>query len=272
MRLLKYLILLCFVVFALTPIFVMISNSLKTLTEIGENPLGVPRRIDFTNYPTAWVQGKFAVTMRNSLILCIGTVLGVLILGGFAAFSLAKLPLPKYVPGILLVYFLVVSTLPIQLFLVPLFILWRRLGLINTHIGVIIIYIATNAPFSIFLLRSYLLGMPVAFLDAARIEGANELSIYFKIIIPVSWPIFLTVGLIVATNVWNEFIIATTFLQKENVFTVVTSYYAFQARYGSVEWNLTSAAGIMMMLPVVTLFLLLQRRFIQGLTQGAIKG
>ena len=183
---------------------------------------------------------------------------------------MSKLDLPRGAVNALIVYLLVLQSLPIQLFLVPLFSFWLRLGLVNTHLGVILIYIALGSPFSMFLMRSYFLQIPDDFRDAARVEGAGELGIFWRIMVPLTWPAFLTVALVNSMNFWNEFLIATVFLTKTDKFTVVTSYQAFTVRFGR-DWTLTSAASVMMIFPVVVMFLALQRRFVQGLTQGGLK-
>jgi raffinose/stachyose/melibiose transport system permease protein len=221
------------------------------------------------NYPKAWEVGNFSTTTVNSAILVAGTVVGVLVFGGMAAYSLAKLNLPGS-DGFML-YLLVGSSLPVQLFLVPLFFLWKNMGLINNLFGLILIYIALNSPFAIFLLRSYMLQLPSDFEDAARVDGANEWQVFTRVVVPLSWPGFLTAGLVVALAVWNEFLMATVFLTDQSLFTVVTSYYNFTTRF-SRDWGLTSAAAMMMLLPILFIFLSLQRRFIEGLTQGGLKG
>ncbi len=198
-----------------------------------------------------------------------GTVLGVLFLGGMAAYSFSKPDMPGV--SLLTLYFLVVSSLPIQMFLVPLFYMWRILGLVNTLYGLILIYIAINSPFAIFLLRSYIVQIPRDFEDAARVDGASEWDVFSQLIIPLAWPAFLTVGLVVALSVWNEFLLATVFLTEQSHFTVVTSYYNFTSQY-SRDWGMTSAAAVMMIFPILVLFMLMQRRFIEGLTQGGLKG
>ncbi len=221
------------------------------------------------NFPKAWDTGNFAMTTRNSGILVVGTVIGVLLLGGMAAYSLAKLDLPG--SGLLTLYLLIGTSLPIQLYLVPLYFTWNRLGLVNNLFGLVVIYIATNAPFAVFLLRSYMLQLPRDFEDAARVDGAGEWQVFARIVVPLSWPGFLTVGLVVALSVWNEFLLATVFLTDQDLFTVVTSYNNFAQRF-SRDWTMTSAAAVMMILPVIIIFLALQRRFIEGLTQGGLKG
>ena len=265
----NYIVLGALLIFSLGPLVIMAFNSLKSRTEIGDNPLGLPRSFEWSNYSQAWDVGNFATTMANSGFLVACTVLGVLLLGGMAAYSLAKLDLAG--AGALMLLLLVISSLPIHLFLVPLFVLWRELGLLNSFFGLIIIYIALNAPLAIFLLRSYMIQLPRDFEDAARVDGAGEWQIFARIVVPLSWPGFLTVGLVTALAVWNEFLLATVFLQDEDKFTVVTSYQNFATRF-SRDWSLTSAAAVMMIVPILAIFLTFQRRFIEGMTQGGMKG
>jgi raffinose/stachyose/melibiose transport system permease protein len=138
-------------------------------------------------------------------------------------------------------------------------------------LGVIIIYVALNSPFAIFLLRSYMVQIPMDFEDAARVDGASDWQVLRHIVAPLAWPAFLTVGLVTALHVWNEFVIATIFLTKPELFTIVTSYQNFATRF-SRNWGLTSAGAVMMIAPLLIIFLLLQRQFISGLTQGGLKG
>lgn len=265
----NYIILSLLVFFALGPVFVLGFNALKSNAEVGRNPLGPPRELHWENFTRAWTIGDFATTTQNSAILVVGTVTGVLIMAGLAAYSLARLnPVGS---NWLMFYFLVVSTLPLWLYLVPLFFLWRTLGLINSLFGLTIIYVAVHAPFAIFLLRSYMMQLPADFEDAARIDGANELQVFTKVVLPLAWPGFLTVGLVVALAVWSEFPLALIFVNDPERFPVSTSYFKFTSRF-SRDWALTSAAAVMMLAPLLIIFLALQRRFIEGLTQGGIKG
>ena len=264
----NHIILILLTAFALVPILILGFNSVKSKNEIGENPLGFPRQIQLENFSNAWQQGKFSTTMRNSLIFVLGTVISVLVLGGLAAYSLARLK-PPGADGFML-YILIASTLPIWLYLVPLFTLWRTLGLLNKPLGLILIYTALNSPFAIFLLRTFLLSIPRELEDAALVDGANRFQTLLRIILPLSWSGFLTVGLVVALSVWGEFQIALIFVHDPNLFPVTTSYFAFVNRFGR-DWALTSAAAVMMIAPVIFIFLMLQRRFIEGLTQGSVK-
>jgi raffinose/stachyose/melibiose transport system permease protein len=264
-----YMLLIILALIALGPLVVLAFNSLKSKAEIGRNPLGLPLSPVFGNFPAAWTQGDFSTTMVNSIILTGGTIVGVCIIAGTSAYAMARLDLPG--TDAVLLYLFVASAVPFQLFLVPLFFLWSTLHLTNTRFGLILIYWAIFSPLATLLLRSYLVGLPRDFEDAARIDGANELQVLLRVVLPLSWPGLLTVALVSGLATWNEFFFAITFIQDDNLKPVTTSFLAFQSNF-SQNWGLTSAAAIYIILPIVVLFLILQRRFISGLTAGGLKG
>jgi raffinose/stachyose/melibiose transport system permease protein len=264
-----YVILVILALFALGPLVILVFNSLKSKAEIGRNPLGLPLSPAFENFPEAWTQGDFATTMVNSTILTVGTIVGVCIIAGTSAYAMARLNLPG--TNAVLLYLFVASAVPFQLFLIPLFFLWSTLNLTNTRFGLILIYWAIFSPLGTLLLRSYLVQLPRDFEDAARIDGANELQVLLRVVLPLSWPGLLTVALVAGLATWNEFFFAITFIQDNNLKPVTTSFLAFQTNF-SQDWGLTSAAAIYIILPIVVLFLILQRRFISGLTAGGLKG
>jgi raffinose/stachyose/melibiose transport system permease protein len=264
----NYAILTLLAIFAIAPILVLLMNSVKTTAEIAANPLGLPEQIHIENFAQAWTEGSYATTTWNSVILTGGTILITLTIAGLGAFALARLKLKG--GDAIAFYFLIATSVPPHLFMVPLFYLWRNFELVNSHIGLIIVYCALYSPFATYLLRSYMVALPEEFIDAARIDGANHLQVMRFVILPLSWPGFLTAGLVVGLFVWNEFLFALTFLQRPELKPISTSLFAFQERF-SRDWGLTSAGSVIMILPVIVLFLILQRRFIEGLTQGGLK-
>ena len=264
-----YVVLILLALFALGPLLVLAFNSLKSDAEIGRNPLGPPLSPDFENFSNAWVQGNFATTMLNSTILTVGTIVGVCVIAGTAAYAMSRLDLPG--TDAVLLYLFVASAIPFQIFLVPLFFLWSILQLTNTLFGLIVIYWAVFSPLATLLLRSYLVALPRDFEDAARIDGASELQVLLRVVLPLSWPGFLTIALVSGIATWNEFLFAVTFIQDNNLKPIITSFWAFRSNF-STDWGLTSAASIIVILPIIVLFLILQRRFISGLTAGGLKG
>ena len=268
-RIPNYLILILLTLFAVVPVALLALNSLRTTQEIGANPFALPESWLFSNYVEAWVQGSFNTTMVNTVILTGGTILGVVIIGGLAAFSLARFRFPG--ANALSFYLLVGTSVPALVFMVPLYFMWAQIGLVNNLFGLIIIYVALNSPFATYLLRSFMISIPADYEEAARIDGASDLQVFTQIIVPLAWPGFLTMVLVVGLAVWNEFLFAVTFLQRDELKPIATSVQSFQTRY-SRDWGLTSAASMIMVVPIVILFLLLQRQFIEGLTRGGLKG
>lgn len=253
---------------AISPLIILIFNSLKSRANLGADPVGYPDKLIFSNYASAIEQSNFLNSMTNSLVLVTFTVIPVLILGGLAAYSLSRIQ-PRGT-GAVMAYMLGVSTLPLWLYIVPLFYYWKTLGLINSFLGLVILYTAFNSPFAIFLLRSFLLKVPKEVEEAAVIDGANRMQILLRIILPLTWTGFLTVGLLVAVAVWGEFQVALIFISDPQKFPVTTAFFAFQQQFGN-DWTLTSAVAVLTILPVLALFLSFQRKFTEGLTQGSIK-
>jgi len=265
----NYLILSILAVFSVIPIVLLFLNSFKTTNEIQENPFGLPDAARFGNYWDAWIKGGFTTTMANTLFLTGSTILMVVIIGGLAAFALARF---RFTGANALSFYLLVGTsVPALLFMVPLYFMWARLGLVNSLPGLVIIYAALYSPFATYLLRSFLVSIPMDFEEAARIDGANDIQVLIRVILPLAWPGFLTVVLVVGLGVWNEFLFAVTFLQHPDLKPISTSLLAFQTRFQR-DWGLTSAASMIMILPIIVLFLSLQRQFIEGLARGGLKG
>ena len=263
-----YVVLVVLALFALGPLLLLLFNALKSNAQIGSSPLAPPTTLDFSSFAEAWTRGEFGTTMRNSAILCAGSILGTCTISGLAAYALSQLNLPGG-SGVL-AYLFLGTALPVQLFLVPLFFMWTRLGLTDNLFGLIVIYWAVDSPFATLLLRSFLVKIPKDFAEAARLDGASELQIARKIILPLAWPGFLTVALIVGLWAWNEFFWAITFIHSPQLRPISTSFLAFQDQY-STDWRLTSAAALFMLVPVLLLFIALQRRFVAGLTSGGVK-
>lgn len=265
----NYIFLILLVFFSIVPILLLFLNSFKETTEIQQDPFGWPAVVRFSNYVDAWVLGGFSTTTVNTLILTLSTVVVVAVISGLAAFALARY---RFAGSNAVGFYLIVgTTMPALLFMVPLYFMWARLGLVNSLFGLIIIYSALFSPFATYLLRSFLVSIPMDFEEAARIDGASDLQVLTRIILPLAWPGFLTVVLVVGLGVWNEFLFAVTFLQRPELKPISTSLQSFQGRFQR-DWGLTSAASVIMIIPIIILFLALQRQFIEGLARGGLKG
>jgi raffinose/stachyose/melibiose transport system permease protein len=264
-----YLVLTVLAIYAIAPLVIVLFAALKSEQALAANPLGVPTHFAWSNFTTAWTQGNIGTGMKNSAIIATGTIIGVCVIAGLAAYAMGRLDMPG--TNLVIVYLIGITALPIQLFLVPLFYLWSHLHLYNSLVGVIIIYCAMFSPFATLLLRSFMLSLPRDYEEAARLDGANELLVLWRVTLRLVAPGFLTVALIAGLSAWNEFLIGITFLQSPNLQPVSVALYSFQQGFSQND-ALISAAGVIMLLPMMALFLVLQRHFIAGIASGGLGG
>lgn len=251
------------------PLILLFSNALKPRAEFQKNPFGLPSKLEFQNLIDAWQKGEYGQAFLNSAIVGGSCIIIICICAGLAAYALSKLEFKgsNGVMGILLF----TLSIPVGLFLVPLFFIWKNLNLMDSLFGLILIYSAIFLPFNIFLLRSFFVAIPNELIDSARVDGCNEFQVIYRIILPLASPAFLTVVLMVGLWTWNEFFFANAFIQSEELKTVATRYLVFTGRFSS-DWTMLSAAGVITILPITIIFLILQRQFIEGITEGSVKG
>lgn len=254
--------------FALGPIAVLLANALRANEEILAFPIGLPFPPQWSNFPAAWETARFATAFRNSLFVSLTTVVGVAALGAPSAYALARLR-PRGA-DLVATYYLLAITVPAQLYLVPLFFAWARLGLVDNLLGLVPIYWAIYLPFSIFLLRAYFLGLPGDLEDAARVDGCSELQVLLRIVVPLAGPVLLTLAVIVSVWAWNEFLFAATLLRSAELKTVQLSFMVFTSSW-ETDFAQQSAGAMIAALPVMALYVALQRHFVQGMAQGGVK-
>ena len=264
-----YVFLIMLLAFAAGPIVIFMLASLKTRPELAHNAFGLPEQWQWSNFVEAWTEANMGLGLFNSAIILLGTVAIVVVASGMAAYSMARLDVPG--GSNVLLYLLVIGSLPMQLFLVPLFYLATESGLYDTHLGVIIIYSAVFSPFATLLLRAFLISLPRELEEAARIDGASEFGVAWRIVLPNALPGILTIALITALSAYNEFLFAVTFLQSQEKMPVATTFFSFQTGY-SQNAVLIAAAGVIMLVPMLLLFILLQRRFVDGMAASGMSG
>ncbi|MFE0017623.1 carbohydrate ABC transporter permease [Mesorhizobium sp. NPDC059054] len=264
-----YITLVVLMIVALFPIALLVLNSLKPSAEIVQNPLAWPSELRWDNFTRAWSDANFGHTLLNSLVLTALTIALVCTTGSLTAYVLARRKIKTW--KILTFYLLASTTAPIQLFLFPLYFGFAQLGLINNPVAVAFVYTAVYSPFAIMLLRTYFLAVPRELEEAALIDGATQWQVFRYVFLPIVSPGILTVALIIGLYSWNEFLIATTFLQGQDRLTAVVSFFLLSGQYSS-DWGVIMAAALIIILPIVTLFILLQRRFIEGMAGGSVKG
>lgn len=255
--------------FQLFPLIVLFLNSLRTDAEIKKFPIGLPAMPSLENYAPTWIKGGYATAFRNSILVGVCVIGIVLVAASLAAYGLARLDIPG--KAFFIAYFMLGMSFPTFLYIVPLYYNFSQIGLVNTRWSVIIIYSASYIPFSILLIRTFLVGIPKELEEAGKIDGCGEIGVFLHVTLPLLKPILATVALIVFVWCWNEFLWSNTFLTTDSIRTVATRFYKFTS-----EWSKDLAkiytAGVITLAPIIILYLTLQKSFIEGLTQGAVKG
>lgn len=253
---------------ALVPLVMMWLAALRPAAESLVNPIGLPSRLDFGNLVEAWRVGRMGLYFKNSLLVIIPRVGGVLVLASLAGFAFAKLPFPCKTP--LLVLFLFGMTLPIQALIIPLFYQMKNLGLINTYASLFLPAYGFSMPFGIFLMRSFFRSLPDELLESARIDGAGEYLIFARIVVPLAMPGMLSLLVFEFMWGWNDFLIPLLMIWKESMRTLPLGVIYFSNKY-TVNPTLVAAGVTIVSFPIVLVYLLFQRGFERGLTAGAIK-
>ncbi|MCR6501315.1 carbohydrate ABC transporter permease [Shinella sp. CPCC 101442] len=265
----SYALLALFAFIALFPIALLVLNSLKPAAQIVQNPLALPETIRWENFTNAWNHARFSTTFLNSFIITGTTIVLVCTTSSLTAYVIARRKIKSW--KILTFYLLATTTAPIQLYIFPLYFGFAKLGLINNIFGVALIYTALYSPFAVMLLRTYFIAVPKELEEAAIVDGATHWQVFWRVMLPIVSPGILTVALIIGLNSWNEFLIAITFLQKQENVTAVIAFFLLSGQYSS-DWGEIMAAALIIVIPVVALFVFMQKRFIEGMAGGSVKG
>lgn len=267
-KLFVYVVLVVYGLIVLYPIFILFMQSFKSTREIFTQPFALPQRLDVQNYLGAWASGNFRLYFLNSAIITSLSVLGTLLLSSMMGFVLNRYSfrLRPYV----LIFLLSGIMIPSQLAILPLYLLLRNLFLLDTHLGLILVYIAGNVSFSTFLLIPFFQALPKELDDAARIDGCSAFSLYWNILLPLVRPGLAAVGIWNFVSVWNDFFFPLVFTSSPEMRTIPLGLSAFFGEYG-VQWNLLFAALSIAVTPLIVVYALFSRHFMRGLTAGAVK-
>lgn len=227
-----------------------------------------PHGVTFQNFLDAWRSGGFRTTYRNSLVITLVKVpLGIFI-AALAAYPIAKFRFMLREP--LFVLFLMGLGIPVNVTLLPLTIILRDIKLLDTLWALLFPYIVFGLPFQILICRGFFRGIPDELIDAARIDGCSEFGVFWNILLPLSGPVFAALFIIDFFATWNEFLMALIFIHSNEWKTVPLGLMAFQGQFGS-SFPLINAGVVIAILPVITVYVFLQRYFVSGITAGALK-
>lgn len=264
-KIISYLILFVFAVLYIGPLFLLVNTSFKTLPEFFRDPIALASGVDFTNFVEAWELANFPTYLINSALYTVVATVVYIITTVFVAFPIAR-GYYKYGNYILLLYVIALFLPPA---LIPQFQLILNLGLYNTRIGYIFLFLVN--PIGMIIIVNYIKTVPRELDESAAMDGCSYFRYVISIVLPLIKPAVATAVVLHAIGIWNELILPTIYLTNDDLYPVTRGLIVFEGVYGS-NWPALAAAVLILMIPMLILFMVLQRYIISGLTAGAVKG
>jgi multiple sugar transport system permease protein len=252
----------------LVPFVWMISSSLKHDNQVFTVPTQwVPREFVWSNYVDIWTQIPMLTYLRNSAFLAIAISFLQVLTGSFAAYGFAKLRFPGR--DWLFLAYLATIAVPWQAYMIPQYLIMERIGLVDTHLSIILLQ--AFGAFGVFLMRQYYMSIPDELIEAARIDGLSEYRIWWRIMLPLSRPAIASLGLLTFVATWNDYMGPFIYLTSNELWTVQLGLRSFVGQYDAA-YAMIMTGSVISVLPVVLVFLLGQRQFIQGIATSGLKG
>ncbi len=249
------------------PIYLVFINSIKTRGESSSMGVGLPALPQWQNYATVIEDGNLVVAFFNSLLYSLAATAICVVLASMAAYVLARRRTRRH----RLIYLLLIMGIAMPTNFVTLMQVMQWTNLVNTQMGIILLYAAMQIPFSVFLVFAFIRSIPRELDEAAFIDGCGPVRAFFRIIFPLLMPVLVTLSVLSILNIWNEFLMPLYFLNSSSDWPMTLAVYNFFGMYQS-NWALVSADVVLTIVPVIIIYLLAQRWILSGMSSGAVKG
>jgi len=252
----------------LYPFYFMIISSFKTNQDYTVNPLGLPKHFTLASFSSMFAQVDIFQSLVNSVIVVCGSLVFILLFSSMAGYAFAKL---KFW-GANQIFILILSTMmvPVQIIIVPLYVTMANVGLVNNYWSVILLYTTISIPFGAFLMRSFYRNVPSDLMEAAMIDGLSYRQMFFRVMLPLSLPALVTLGVLDFINLWNDLLISLIFLQDPTTRTVTVTVAALAGRH-LTNYPMIISALCIATIPEVLVFVIFQKFLIKGVTAGVSK-
>lgn len=252
----------------LSPFYLLIVNTFKTMPQITANPLSLPEALHWDAYARAWNQAHLGDYYKNSILISAVSVALSVSFSSLAAYAFSRM---RFLGKQALFFFLLAGVmLPLQIVLIPLYRLLNRLDLLSTYQGMIALYVAFTIPFGIFILTGFYKSIPVEIEEAALIDGCSRFQSYWRIVLPLAAPGLVTMIILEFIWFWNEYLVALTMIQKEGMRTVMLGVMVMANTF-QLDFSLLTAGILIAVVPPILVYLFFQKYLIRGLTAGALK-
>jgi raffinose/stachyose/melibiose transport system permease protein len=251
------------------PVLFLFNSSLRETSDFARTPFKLATDPYWANFTSVWQDGDFAIYLKNSIFVTGGSLILVLICALGAGFVLGRYDFKGH--SLIMAFVLSGMLVPAKLAILPLFIQLKWMHLLNSHIGLILVYTAGALPAAIFIMSGFFRTLPADLDNAARIDGASEFQLLRRVLVPLVRPGMSIVAIYSAIPIWNDFFLPLVFLQDPEKKTIMQGLTIFFGQYSS-QWGVLFAGLTMAALPLIVLYLILSEQFIKGLTAGAVKG
>jgi raffinose/stachyose/melibiose transport system permease protein len=251
---------------SLFPMLWVLLSSFKSNTEIFSAILALPKSWSLDNFFKAWNGAAIGSGMTNTILVTVPTLIIVLLFGSMAAYVLARVMPNQWLYN----YFVIGITIPVQVILIPTFVLVRSIGLVNNLFTMVLLYSATSLPLAVFILTGFMRSIPRELDEAAAVDGASYTTTFFRIILPMSRPALAVVGTLTFLYCWNEYLLALVMIASQPLKLLPQSIAALKGQY-SVDYGLQMSGLVLAVIPVIIVYILFQEQFIKGATAGAVK-
>ena len=266
----RVLVLVFFFLLVVLPIYWIVITSFKTSGEILDlnNITFFPKDFTLENYTGLFEQFHYGVLLKNSLLVSVASALVVTVFSMLGGYSLERYKFRGKQTVVL--FFLITQMIPGILVIIPLYIIFSKLGMINTHIGLFIYYVTVNLPFCVITMRSFFERIPITLEEAAKVDGCTKMQSLFKIVFPIMFPGIVSVFVFGFIGAWNELIAGSIFISTPEMWTIPVGLKTLIGKY-NVEWGLLMAGGVMALIPTALMFAVMQKFIVEGMTAGAVK-
>ena len=250
------------------PLFVMVTSSFKTNAEIFSSPLSLPTHFSTANLEKVWTETNFVRYLANSVGITAASVALILLFSTLAGYAIARYRFR--LSSLVLVFFLSGMTVPLKLAIIPLFIQLDTLGLVDSYLGLVLVYVAMGIPSAVFIMTGFLRTLPRELEESARMDGASELRIMWSIMLPLARPALVIVAIQNAVPIWNDFFFPLVLITSDNLKTLPQGLTVFVGEF-TTDWGVLFTGLTLAALPITLLYIVLSKQFISGITQGAVK-
>jgi N,N'-diacetylchitobiose transport system permease protein len=253
------------------PVYWMLNTSLKPISEVmTTTPLFLPLHPTLSTFVAAITETDFLVNLRNSVVVVGITLVVSTILAFFATAALTRFRFRGR--RAFMVIILAVQMLPPTALLIPTFLVFNALNLVGTYLGLILAYVASVLPFSIWVMRGFFISVPIEIEEAAKVDGASTWRILWNVLFPLVAPGVISTSIFAFITAWNEYIVAYTFMKDQNMYTLPIWLASFTTPHTGTDFGGQMAASVLFSLPVVVFFLIIQRKLVTGIAAGAVNG